>query len=116
MKRLAAALLWTSLFLVLLAGADQFFLRGSTTVPVLSEVRVFYLDFRQRLLSLAGRESDDTLDSVIRRNSERRPDRIGPEEGSPHYLYVDSKGELQFADALEEIPLKYRKEAQPLSR
>lgn len=116
MKRFAAALLWTSLFLVLLAGADQFFVRVPTTAPVLAEVRAFYLDFRGRLFSLVGREPAATLEFVIEKSAAQPPARSDREEETPSYLYVDSRGELQFADTLEDIPPKYRQEAQPLSR
>ncbi|MBW2688408.1 MAG: hypothetical protein JRC99_00575, partial [Deltaproteobacteria bacterium] len=30
------------------------------------------------------------------------------------YIYSDSKGELQFADSLDEVPEEYRKLAQPM--
>jgi hypothetical protein len=116
MKRIVAALIWTSLFLVLLAGMDQFFLRVPTTVPILTEVRAFYLDFRSRLFSLAGRKTPVTLESVIEQSDERPPVRSGGEEGTPRYLYVDNGGQLHFADTLQEIPPRYRKEAQLLEK
>jgi hypothetical protein len=33
----------------------------------------------------------------------------------PRYLYVDGEGNLQFADRLEDIPARYRKEARSLA-
>lgn len=115
MKRIAAALLWTSLFLVLLAGLDQFFLRVPTTVPILTEVRAFYLDFRSRLTLLNGGREESTLESVIEQTA-AEPSGLSPDrtESSPRYLYADRRGELRFADSLEEIPPEYRKDAQPL--
>ncbi|NIQ10245.1 MAG: hypothetical protein GWO23_11495, partial [Gammaproteobacteria bacterium] len=32
------------------------------------------------------------------------------------YIYSDGKGELHFAESLEEVPDKYRAQAQPMSR
>jgi hypothetical protein len=115
MKRIAAALLWTSLFLVLLAGVDQFFLRVPTTVPVLAEVRAFYLDFRGRLAHLGGWKQEPTLESVIDQTAAVPPGRSPRSaETTPRFLYADRRGELHFADTMEEIPPEYRKEAQPL--
>jgi hypothetical protein len=116
MKRFAGILLWSFLFLAILLGMDQFFLRVPGTVPALKEVREFYLDFRGRLFSLVGQERKPSLESVIEQNDAPSHDRPGREENAPRYLYVDRKGDLQFADALEEIPPEYRKEAQLLGR
>jgi hypothetical protein len=115
MKRIVAALIWTSLFLVLLAGMDQFFLRVPTTMPILTEVRAFYLDFRSRLALLGGWRQEPTLESVIEETAAEpllRFPRSG--ESAPRYLYADRRGELHFADTLKEIPPEYRKEAQLL--
>jgi len=115
MKRLVAALLWTALFLALLAGVDQFFLRVPTTLPVLTEVRAFYLDFRGRLALLGGRGQKPTLESVIEKTASTPSvgaSRTG--ESTPRFLYADRRGELHFADSMEEIPREYRKKAQPL--
>jgi hypothetical protein len=115
MKRIAAALLWTSLFLVLLAGMDQFFVRVPTTVPVLAEARAFYLDFRGRLALLGGWKQEPTLESLIERTAADPPGRsAASHENTPRFLYADRRGELHFTDSLEEIPPEYRKEAQPL--
>jgi len=116
MKRIAGILLWGSLFLAILLGMDQFFLRVPVDVPALKEIRAFYCDFRGRLFSLVGQEDRPSLESVIERNDVPAPARPGRKESAPRYLYVDRKGALQFADALEEIPSEYRKEAQPLGR
>jgi hypothetical protein len=35
---------------------------------------------------------------------------------APRYLYVDNGGQLHFADTLQEIPPRYRKEAQLLEK
>lgn len=116
MKRIAAILLWSGLFLVILFGVDQFFLRVPASAPVLDEVRTFYLDFRGRLLKLAGREPEATLESVIEGSAAPAAARPAGKGGAPRYLYVDGQGELQFADTLEEVPAAYRKEAQPIGR
>lgn len=116
MKRFAGILIWGSLFLAILLGMDQFFLRIPTTAPALKEAREFYLDFRGRIFKLVGQEGNPSLESVIEQNDAPGPDRPGRKENAPRYLYVDRKGNLQFADALEEIPSEYRKEAQTLGR
>jgi hypothetical protein len=116
MKRIARFFLWTILFLVLLVGVDQFILRFPSKAPVLTEIREIYFDFRSRLLRLVRSERGTTVESVIEQTGGKKPPSSDPEKCSARYLYVDQKGELQFADTLEEIPPHCRKKAQKLDR
>ncbi len=135
MKRVFRFFLWTLLFLALLLGMDQFFLRGPVQSPALTTVRHFYLDFRGRLLSLMTGNKNGSIEALIE-EAETRPApsplpavkspprpaaRLAPkvpsppaEPPGPRYLYVDRRGDLHFADSWEEVPTAYRKGAQPL--
>jgi hypothetical protein len=117
MNRTTKAIIWTFVFLLLLLAVDQFLLRVDFAQPQMRIVRSFYLDFRQRLLTLGGSSAPDSVDEII--ESERRG--VTPAQtpqrktaASPRYLYVDQDGTLQFADSLEEIPPALRKGAQRL--
>ncbi len=143
MKRLFSFLFWSFLFLVVCLGLDQLLVRSEMQLPVLAEVRTFYVDFRTRLLHLAqrppGDESPSKGKSAPPRTQKGTPvppitaeppaapregntvpatTRLSPasEEKHPRYLYVDDKGALLFADHLEDVPPAYRKEAQRLER
>lgn len=143
MKRLFSFLFWSFLFLVVCLGLDQLLVRSEMQLPVLAEVRTFYVDFRTRLLHLAQRLPEDKSPSkgksVTSRPQKATPvppkaskptaapgegntvpatTRISPasEEKHPRYLYVDDKGALLFADHLENVPPAYRKDAQRLER
>jgi hypothetical protein len=144
MKRLFSFLFWSFLFLVACVGLDQLLMRVAMPLPVLSEVRTFYVDFRPRLLRLAQRTPAATSPSAKKAAPPRlqqsvpvlpkaaEPPSVLPREKkspaatsspsaegevkAPHFLYVDGKGALLFADRLEEIPPAYRKDAQRLAR
>ena len=49
MFRLARWLLWLVISIVIIGGADQALIRMPITVPVLSPLQNFYIDFRGRL-------------------------------------------------------------------
>lgn len=138
MKRLVSFLFWTFLFLVVCLGLDQLLVRVEMPLPVLSEVRTFYVDFRTRLLQLghrlpakgapAGKKAavppaPKAAPGVQPKRAEPVPPspperKAAPAaaESAPRYLYVDGQGELRFADRLEEVPAAYRKDAQPLEK
>jgi hypothetical protein len=146
MKRLFSFLFWSFLFLVACVGLDQLLMRVAMPLPVLAEVRTFYVDFRPRLLHLAQRTTAATSPSAKKAAPPRlqqsvpvlpmpkaaEPPSVLPrvkkspaatsspaaegEAKAPHYLYVDGKGALLFADRLEEIPPAYRKDVQRLTR
>jgi hypothetical protein len=143
MKRLFSFLFWSFLFLVVCLGLDQLLVRSEMQLPVLTEVRTFYVDFRTRLLHLAQRLPEDKSPSK-RKSVPSRPQKSAPippkaaelpatpregnnvpattslapatEESLPRYLYVDDEGTLLFADRLEDVPPVYRKDAQRLER
>jgi hypothetical protein len=145
MKRLVSFLFWSFLFLVVCVGLDQLLVRVEMPLPVLCEVRTFYVDFRTRLLELGHRlpvklgsterkspaaaparpkgtpvqpkATEPALSPPEKTATPARPAPVPPADASnPHYLYVDRQGELRFADRLEEIPLAYRKDAQQLEK
>jgi hypothetical protein len=122
MFRLAKIFLWTLVFVALLLAIDQFFLRVPATVPAHVAVRQFYIDLRGRMGLLLGGERRATVESVIEQIDgrpaarEARPAPLVPAEPSPRYLYVDAEGQLQFADSLEEVPSRFRREARPLDQ
>ncbi len=127
-------LLWALVFLGLLLATDQVLLRVPMQQPALASVRAFYLDFRGRLLRLAGHAPPATIDQLIDQAVQNpapvtapvgpattpRPGATAPAQpeaaAAPRYLWVDTAGDLQFADRLEDIPERYRGEARPLER
>jgi len=116
MKQIVSILLCIALFTACLVGLDHLFVTVDANVPVYAEVRRFYLDFRKRLQGMAITEGTETVERVIERKS-APPSKSQQEESySPGYIYVDEKGDLQFAERIEEIPLRFRKDAQPLKQ
>lgn len=116
MKRFFSFLFWSLVFLGLLVGIDQFFVRVPTEVPGLVEARTFYLEFRQRIRSLVMPKKEDALGKVIEGAVGQAKRAARHKASSPRFLYVDSQGQLQFADTLEEIPAELRSQAQPLEQ
>ncbi len=112
--------LWGLFTLLLLSVIDQALLRVDLKVPGYTEMRDFYIDFRGRLIGLSG---NDPIAKAISSNRQRpatAPPVPAAEQSvsaqkKPRYLYVDKDGALQFADSLDDIPLQYRVDAQPLS-
>ncbi len=92
--------------------ADQLLLKRQLNVPVLTQVQVFYRDFRSRLLTLGH---PDDVDDHIGQTIEAEMDAT-TEDSSLRYLYVDAAGVLHFADRLDEVPPAYRQEAQRLTQ
>ena len=112
MRRLAGFLLWSCLFAALLLATDQIFLRLPMPLPVLGEVRIFYLDFRQRLLQLPQCSSRPVPAPKITTHLARK---AGAKPApSPRYVYADDQGNLQFAESLEEVPAHLRRDVRPL--
>jgi len=114
MLKLLRLFLWLVLVLVVVGGLDQFLVRVPLDKPVLSPVQTFYVDFRSRLLGLIGVKpgpAPTSIEKVIEETSS------APQQSKKlqRYLYVDAAGELQFADSLAHVPVKYRKAAQPLA-
>lgn len=117
MLKMTRWFLWGLFTLILLTAIDQLLLRVDLSLPVYREVRTFYVDFRGRLVGLT---SADLVAQTIKTN--RQPESPANQITSPtdtgsqpRYLYVDGDGALQFADSLDDVPLQYRRDAQPLS-
>jgi hypothetical protein len=129
MKKIVFFFVWTLVFVLLLLGIDQFFLRVPASMAPHREAQVFYLDFRTRLLALfpAGRKADQQRAGGQEQPlvpAEKGPGGAAPvtkppppsTAGEVRYIYVDQAGELHFADSLQEVPSRYRAEARPMSR
>lgn len=132
MKALGRGLLWLVTLLLILVGVDQWLSRVPVSQPVLRAVRIFYLDFRLRLLHLLPDSAPASIEAVIeqaektpvknpsQRSVAHRPKTQkkaapGSTAGEPNYFYADAKGELHFVDSLQEVPERFRKEAQRLA-
>jgi hypothetical protein len=102
-RRLGGLLLWTLLFVLLLAAADQALLRLTPQSPLLVELQDCYRDLRSRLL--AGPQQADSIEALLQE----------PEPPAQSYFYADSQGELHFVDSLQQVPPAYRNQAQPLA-
>lgn len=141
---LLSFLLWSLVFLSIAVGLDQLFVRVEMRQPVLAEIRTFHVDFRTRLLHLAVQLRSTEIPATKKKElpsmpkisstaakSTVRPSaatggkgeqpvttQAAPAEsaGNPRYLYTDDKGDLLFADRVEDIPADYRGAAQPLAR
>ncbi len=109
--------LWLLVVLLLAGGLDQAMVRVPLNAPVLQQVQAFYVDFRDRLVSLGGDGTvtvgqPQTIDAVIEKTTKPQSKPIAE---TNRYLYVDDSGTLQFADSLVQVPQKYRPDAQPLA-
>jgi hypothetical protein len=103
--------------------------------PAHAAVSNFYQDFRSRLIDLTFGEKKATpksVEAVIGKQlknkepSSQKVNKPGQKKTEPankpqlkksqRYLYSDGKGELHFADSLEDVPDKYRGQAQPMGK
>ncbi|MEN8686796.1 MAG: hypothetical protein AB1Z51_03325 [Desulfuromonadales bacterium] len=134
MRRLIKPIFWTALFLLMLLVIDQFFVQVPPIHPAHQAVSNFYKDFRGRLIGLTFGEKQiepESVEAVIENqqsakgkttaknagtpdNKPARAAKDRPPEPAQRYIYSDGKGELHFADSLEEVPDKYRGQAQPM--
>lgn len=64
MRTLFSVFLWTAIFLLILAGIDQFLVRVPATLPAHVAVADFYRDLRGRLLDLAAGKKPAPAPSV----------------------------------------------------
>ena len=114
MFKLLKMLFWLILLLVVLGGLDQFLVRVPLEMPGLSHAQSFYVDFRSRLLGLAGVPTaarPASIEQVIEATGSAPQQAQKPKR----YLYVDESGVLQFADSLAQVPARFRNAAQPLA-
>ena len=135
MHRLLKPIFWTFLFLAMLLVIDQILVRVPPIHPAHEAVSNFYRDFRGRLIDLTFGEKQaapESVEAVIEKQQaaeKKAPAKTGtpgkkqslpakstPAEESQRYIYSDGKGELHFADSLEEVPEKYRAQAQPMGK
>jgi hypothetical protein len=100
-RRLGSFLFWTALFLLLLVAADRALLRLTPKTSLLAELQDCYLDLRSRLLNRQPESIEGLLEE--------------PHPPKKSYFYADRQGELHFVDSLQEVPLPYRNDAQPLT-
>ncbi|MCA1770573.1 MAG: hypothetical protein LC652_11745 [Halomonas sp.] len=134
MHRLIKPIFWSFLFLVMLLVIDQLLVQIPPVHPAHAAASNFYRDFRSRLIDLVFNEKQaapKTIEAVIEQQGTREtvPQKIktpGQEQTrsasnfqagkSQRYLYSDGKGELHFTDSLDEVPDKYRGQAQPMGQ
>ena len=132
MHKLIKPIFWTFLFLIMMLAIDQFFVQVPPVHPAHAAVSAFYRDFRGRLIDLVSGEKNaapKSIEAVIDKQQDKKTTPKKMTETKPvtskapaepdnkktqRYIYSDSKGELHFADSLEEVPEEYRALAQPM--
>lgn len=130
MHHLIKPVFWTFLFLIMMLVIDQFLVQVPPVHPAHAAVSNFYQDFRSRLIDLAFDEKQTkpkSIEAVI----EQQQKAIAPEKTkeinqqaekastaaqNQRYIYSDGKGELHFADSLDDVPDEYRGQAQPMGQ
>lgn len=135
MHRLIKPIFWTFLFLIMMLVIDQFLVQVPPVHPAHAAVSNFYRDFRGRLIDLAFNEQQaapESIEAVIEKQQKQpkpapqKTTKTSQEQTTPaskvqtekpqRYLYSDGKGELHFADSLNEVPDEYRGQAQPMGK
>ncbi len=101
-RGVGSLLLWTVIFVLLLVAADQAVLRFSPARPLFKEFQACYQDLRGRLLNQT--RHGDPIESLL--------EPANPSSRS--FFYADGHGELHFVDNLQQVPARYRSEAQVL--
>jgi hypothetical protein len=132
MNRLIKMIFWTFLFLIMMLAIDQFLVQVPPVNPAHAAIRNFYRDFRSRMIDLVfGEEKTEpaSIEAVIDEQGKTRKAALpasakDTEQSKPaakpqaqahrRYIYSDARGELQFADSLEEVPKAFRGQAQPM--
>jgi len=117
MLKLIKYFLWLVVIVALTVGFDQLMVRVPLETPGMKQTQKFYVDFRSRIIHLFPQQSKssqpvDVIEAVIKKKADPS---TGSAKKSGRYLYVDGSGTLQFADSLQQVPKKYRKDAQPLA-
>lgn len=135
MRRLIKPMFWTVLFLLILLALDQFFVQVPPVHPAHAAVSNFYRDFRGRLIALTfgdHKTRPKSIEAVIDAEQETtgaamktaaepvkkktRSTNGLPAKQAQRYIYSDGKGELHFAESLEEVPDQFRGQAQPMGQ
>ena len=135
MHRLIKPIFWTFLFLVMMLVIDQFLVQVPPVHPAHAAVSIFYRDFRGRLIDLAFNErkaapksieaviegqqkTQKTTQQKVKKPDQRQTKPIDkmPVSNAQRYIYSDGRGELHFADSLDEVPDEYRGQAQPMGQ
>ncbi len=116
MLKLLKIFAWLLLTLIVLVAGDQLLVRVPLDVPGVTQAQTFYVDFRARLFGLVGIDQPDggagkSIEQVIEAS---QPTSTEAPKAAQRYLYVDDSGVLNFADSLQLVPERYRKDAQPL--
>ena len=134
MHRLIKPIFWTFLFLVMMLVIDQFLVQVPPVNPAHAAISNFYRGFRSRVIDLAFNDkkaAPESVEAVIEKQQKQetapqKSKESGQEQSKPakssqasesqRYLYSDGKGELHFTDSLDEVPEKYRGQAQPMGQ
>jgi hypothetical protein len=118
MLKLVKYFLWIVVIAALTVGFDQVMVRVPLSTPGLKQTQRFYVDFRSRLVRLLPEQTKsvqpvDVIEAVITKKT--APIINKTKQAGQRYLYVDDSGTLQFTDSLQQVPKKYRQDAQPLA-
>jgi hypothetical protein len=118
MLKVVKYFLWLVVLVALTVGFDRFMVVVPLDAPGLKQTQQFYVDFRSRLIGLFPEQGKkiqpvDAIEAVIEKKI--APITAKGKKTGQRYLYVDGSGTLQFADSLQQVPAKYRQEAQPLA-
>ncbi|MBN1958971.1 MAG: hypothetical protein JXQ81_12165 [Desulfuromonadales bacterium] len=107
--------LWLVVIMALTIGFDRLMVLTPLNAPGLKETQIFYTDLRARVLKLFGARPETTKDDIenVIEQSTAAGQKVPVK--TTRYLYVDDSGALQFADSLQQVPFKYRQNAQPLA-
>jgi hypothetical protein len=116
MLKILKYFLWVVVILSLVLGFDQLMLKLPLHSPGLKQTQQFYVDFRTRLFGLVKTDTAVLAPTSIESVIEKTATAVTPTpKKTNRYLYVDSDGTLQFADSLQQVPKKYRQDAQLLA-
>lgn len=128
MKRFVIALVW----LLILAAAgfflDRLLLGPKADSVALRETQIFYRDFRSRVVALLRNRpisapaapAPTTAEKGSKTSEPVAKPAVAPirSESSDNggYVYVDQEGTIHLVNRLDDVPVRYRKEAKPLHK
>ncbi|MDH3998787.1 MAG: hypothetical protein OET90_08090 [Desulfuromonadales bacterium] len=144
MRFLIKPVFWTLLFCAAFLALDQFLVQFPPLHPSHQAVSVFYVDFRSRLGDMVLGEkkplkekgkikkvtpqkggaikkdaAPKSIEDVIQKQTPATTSAAKAVEevaAKLRYIYTDEAGVLQFVDALEDVPEKFRTQAQPVGQ